>query len=96
MIALVTQAGPVSRDGGSLSSRCDPLHGRGSRLADVEILVGEHAQVAANHFEQLAGTEQEGRVRGPAEALVASGEGLVEQKPPGSHGLHQCGKQWPV
>jgi len=69
--------------------RRDPLHHGGSRGRYFPCFIGEHVQVTSNGFQKLAGTEQEVRVTGAAEALVALGEGLVQQQAARRHQADQ-------
>src|SRR5581483_9453456 len=69
----------------------DALDGPG-RVVEDEVLVGDDPQLAADGLEELARPEEELRPVRPAEALLAPGEGLVEQDAAAGHGPDEVGQ----
>ena len=53
----------------------------GSRRPQLQILEGQDLQMSRDRGGELAGAEQEIGIARLAEALIALGEGLVEQQP---------------
>ena len=57
------------------------LDDRRSRRAQLQILEGQYLEMSRDRGGELAGAQQEIGIARLAEALIAPGEGLVEQQP---------------
>lgn len=63
------------------------------RRIDFAFFERHHVQTAPHHFEQLTRPQQEVRIAGLAEALVAEHEGFINQHPAFADGIDQQGQQ---
>jgi hypothetical protein len=69
---------------------------RPAPLVDQHLLVGPDLQLTGHRGQQFARAQQKLRAPGPPEALVAFGEGLIEQDAAGGHRGDQSRKEGPV